>query len=707
MHIRNRLRAALLSGIALALAFGSVATRADEGFWPFNAVPKDAIKKAYGVEISDQWLDHVRLSSVRFGGASGAFVSAEGLVLTNHHVGRGAIQQLSTPERDLVKLGFHARTRAEELKVPAMELNVLQSIEDVTARVNAAVKPGAPPADAFAARRAAIAAIEKESTDATGLRSDVVTLYQGGLYHLYRYKKYTDVRLVFAPEHGIAFFGGDPDNFTYPRYNLDISLFRVYENDTPARIEHYLTWSPGGARDGEVVFTSGHPGGTQRLYTVSHLEFLRDAQLPMTFERLERMRAARLRYSALGPEQARQVQSDVFGIENNLKSMRGQLEGLKDPAVMARKQASEETLRKAVAADPKTKASFGDAWDQVNASAKAARQLMGEQMFLEGAQGFDTRLFSIARSIVRVVEEREKPNADRLPEYTEARLATFERQLYSPSPIYPDAEKAKLTDSLAFMQEKLGAGHALVTQILAGKTPEARAAELVAGSTLTDVAARKALVEGGKAAVAASTDPFIQIARAIDPQSRAMRKRAEDEVSSVQRDAYAKIAQAVFATQGTSAYPDGTSTLRLSYGQVKGYVEGGKTIPPFTEFAGLYERAAKFGGKPPFDVPARWVEKKGAIDLTVPFNLVSTNDIVGGNSGSPVINAKGEIIGIAFDGNIQSLPGYFIYDGSMNRTVSVDSRSIIEALRKVYDAGALADEMLGKVAVPSAAAAAR
>jgi hypothetical protein len=707
MSIRNRRRVALLSGIVLALAFGSIATRADEGFWPFNAVPKDAIKTAYGVELSDAWLDHVRLSSVRFGGASGAFVSADGLVLTNHHVGRGAIQQLSTPERDLVKLGFHARTRAAELKVPAMELVVLQSIEDVTARVNGAVKPGASPAEAFAARRAAIAAIEKESTDATGLRSDVVTLYQGGLYHLYRYKRYTDVRLVFAPEHGIAFFGGDPDNFTYPRYNLDIALFRVYEDDRPARIEHYLKWSPAGAKDGELVFTSGHPGGTQRLYTGAHLELLRDLQLPMTLDRLERMLAARTRYAERGPEQARQVQSEIFGIENSIKSLRGQLAGLRDPAVMASKTAAEQRLRAAVAADPKAKASFGDAWDQVDASAKAARQIVKDQMFLEGAQGLDTRLFSMARGIVRVVEEREKPNADRLPEYTEARLQSFERQLYSPSPIYPEAEKAKLADSLAFMQEKLGAGHALVTQVLAGKTPEARATELVAGSTLVDVAARKALVEGGTAAVAASTDPMIQLARAIDADSRAVRKRAEDEVASVQRDAYAKIAQAVFATQGTSAYPDGTSTLRLSYGQVKGYTEAGKAIPPFTEFAGLYERAATFGGKPPFDVPARWVEKKGAIDLAVPFNFVSTNDIVGGNSGSPLVNARGEFVGVAFDGNIQSLPGYFIYDGSMNRTVSVDSRSIIEALRKVYDAGALVDEMLGQAAVPSAAAAAR
>lgn len=695
-------RARLVGAAVVACLVAGATLRADEGFWPFNAVPRAAIEQAYDFGVTDQWLRHVQLASVRFGGASGSFVSPDGLVLTNHHVGRGAIQQLSTPDRDLIKLGFHARTRAEELKVPAMELTVLQSIEDVTARVNAAVTPAMSQADAFAARRGAIATIEKASTDATGLLSTVVTLYQGGLYHLYRYKKYGDVRLVFAPEHGIAFFGGDPDNFTYPRYNLDITLFRVYENDKPAKIEHYLKVSASGAADGELVFTSGHPGGTQRLYTLAHLEYLRDVSMPANLERLERMREARLRYAALGAEQARQVQSDVFGIENSLKSMRGQLAGLKDQAVIARKQASEAALRKAVAADPATQAAYGDAWGQIAASRKVARDVMTDQAFLEGAQGLDTRLFSIARSIVRVVEEREKPNADRLPEYTEARMASFERQLYSPAPIYPAAETAKLADSLAFMREKLGAGHALVTQILAGKAPEARAEELVGGSTLADVAARRALVEGGKAAVAASKDPLIQLALAIDAPSRAVRKKGEDEVASVERDAYAKIARAVFATQGTSAYPDGTGTLRLSYGRLKGYTENGAPVAPFSDYAGLYARHAQFAGKAPFDLPQRWLDRKAALDLRVPFNFVSTNDIVGGNSGSPVINRNAELVGVVFDGNIQMLPGYFVYEGSVNRTVSVDSRGILEALRKMYDAGPLVDELLGRLPVESA-----
>jgi hypothetical protein len=695
MSPSSRLRSVLLSAFALAFVIGSASLRGDEGFWPFNTVPREAIKKAYGFDVTDEWLNHVQLSSVRFGGASGSFISPDGLLYTNHHVGRGAVQQLSTPARDLIRDGFYARARSEELKVPALELNVLHSVEDVTARVNAAVTAQMAQADAYAARRAAIAQIEKESADKTGLRSEVVTLYQGGLYHLYRYKRYTDVRLVFAPENRIAFFGGDPDNFTYPRYNLDITLFRVYENDQPAKIEHFLKWSAKGASDGELVFTSGHPGPTQRLYTVAHLEFLRDVSLPMTKERLERSREARLRYGALGAEQARQVQSEIFGLENSLKRLRGQLAGLNSADLMTKKKAEEAALRKAVAADPKAQASFGSAWDQIAASRVPARQLLTDAAFLEGAQGFDTRLFDIARGIVRLVEERAKPNGERLAEFTEARMPSLMRQLTSPAPIYADAERAKLAHSLAFMREKLGADHALVTQVLDGKSPDARAADLVAGTTLADVAARKALIDGGLPAVEASTDTMIRLARAIDAQSRAIRKKTEDQVASVERDAYAKIAQAVFATQGTSAYPDGTSTLRLSFGKVAGYVEDGKPVPPFTDYAGLYVREKQFGGKPPFDLPPVWLSRQGTLDPKVPFNFVSTNDIVGGNSGSPVINRNAEVVGIAFDGNIQSLPGYYIYDGTVNRTVSVDSRAVIEALRKIYDAGPLADEILG------------
>jgi hypothetical protein len=668
---------------------------ADEGMWPFNNVPKAEIKRRYGFEVTDAWLRKVQLASVRFNnGGSGSFVSPDGLVLTNHHIASDTLAKLSTPERDLVKQGFYARTRAEELRAPDLELNVLVDIEDVTDRVNAAVKPGMSPAEANAARRAAIAAIEKESLEKTGLRSDVVTLYQGGQYNLYRYKRYTDVRLVFAPEFQIAFFGGDPDNFTYPRYCLDMALFRVYENGQPAHVENYLKWSPAGARDGELVFVSGHPGSTQRLNTVAHLEYLRDFGLPLLIRWLEVTRAALLEYSRKGEEQARRAQEDLFGVENSLKALRGQLEGLKDPKIIARKKEAEAALRAFVAADARRQREYGDAWDAIARARASLASYERERRFLEGGWGFNSRLFDIARTLVRLAEENEKPDAERLPEYTTARRESLELQLYSPAPIYDDFEQIKLAASLRFMRDELGAANPVVQKVLAGKTPEERAAELVSGTKLKDVAYRRQLAAGGSRAIEESKDPMIELARAVDAEARAVRKRYEDEVVGVEREAYAKIARALFEKEGTKIYPDATFTLRLSYGAVRGYMENGKFIPPFTFFAGLYERAAQHGNKPPYQLPPRWSERKAALSLRTPFNFVSTNDIIGGNSGSPVINRNAELVGLIFDGNIQSLVGNFVYDDTQNRAIAVDVRGMVEALRKIYGAEELVKELL-------------
>ncbi len=703
--MRSIVRISFAAALALAL-WCSAPLRADEGFWPFNAAPRDAIRQTYGVELTDAWLEHVRLASVRFGGACGSFVSPDGLVLTNHHVGLGAIQKLSTRERDLVQTGFHARSRAEELPAKDTELNVLVSMEDVTGRVNAAARPGLAQGEAYAARRAAMTAIEKESTEKTGLKSEVVTLYQGAQYHLYRYKRYTDVRLVFAPEFDIAFFGGDPDNFTYPRYNLDITLFRVYENGEPAKTDHYLKWSTAGAREGEVVFTSGHPGPTQRLNTVAHLEYVRDVALPGTLKFNTRRLGVLRRYAERGPEQFRQVKDEIFGLENAIKSQTGQLQGLRDAAVMARKEADEAALREAVRKDAALSATFGDPWKEIAAARRAVRGYAAPYEALEMGRGFTSRLFSFARWIVRAAAERQKPDTERLPEYTESRRPTYERMLLSPAPVYPAAEEAKLADSLAWLVDTLGADHEAVKAALQGQSPAERARALISGTTLASVDVRKGLLEGGAEAVKASSDPLIALALAVDGEARALRARYENEVVSVERDGYARIARALFAVKGTAAYPDATSTLRLSYGAVKGYEEDGRRVAPFTDFAGLYQRVDEKGGKAPWELPARWVERKASLDLTVPYNFVTTNDIVGGNSGSPVINARGELVGIAFDGNIQSLPGYFIYDGSVNRTVAVDARGIIEALESIYGAEALVNELLGRkpAAAPTASA---
>jgi hypothetical protein len=695
----------LRRGLAVAalVVFLPLAGHANEGFWPFNRIPKAAIKRDLGVDLSDAWLQRVQQASVRFPSGSGSFVSPEGLVLTNHHVSLDLLHKLSTPERDLASKGFTAADRGQELKAADLELMSLQKIEDMTAKVNEAVKPNMSSAETLAARRAAIAAIEKESKDKTGLEAEMVTLYQGGQYHLYLYKKFTDVRLVFAPEFDAAFYGGDPDNFTFPRYCLDMTIWRVYENGKPFQSANYLPWSTSGVKEGDAVFTSGHPGATQRLNTMAHLEFLRDYALPLSIDAFTAIRNSLDAYAKQGAEQARQSNDDFFGIENSLKSWRGQIAGLRDAATMDKKRADEKALRDRVNGDADLKAKYGDAWDKVAAARAALPPYNLERVFFESGLGFYTQYFNIARTLVRWSEESAKPNGQRLPEYTDARKPAIERQMASEAPIFPGNEQAKLEATLAVMVKMLGENNALVKQILAGKAPKARAAELIAGTKLGDAATRKALLAGGKPAVDASTDSFVAIARLIDARARELRTKYDNEVLGVERDAYAKIAQAVFATQGDAAYPDGTFTLRLSYGQVKGYMENGKTVAPFTEVRGLYVRGDEHKHKPPYKIADSWMKARAAVNPTAPFNFVSTNDIVGGNSGSPVINVKGELVGLIFDGNIQSLPGYFIYDQAVNRAVSVDSRVILEALRVVYKANWIADELTGGAAAKTAA----
>ncbi len=686
----------LLCALILALfALQAIPAAAlEEGMWPFNNVPRAEIKRKYGFEVTDEWLQKVQLASVRFNnGGSGSFVSPNGLVLTNYHIVEDIVGELSTAEKDYAKEGFVAQKQAEELKAPSLELNVLMSLEDVTERVNSVVKPGMSAVEANAARRAEISAIEAESTKATGLRSDVVTLYQGGQYNLYRYKKYTDVRLVFAPEFQAAFFGGDPDNFNFPRFNIDMALMRVYENDKPVQVENYFKWSEEGAKEGELVFVTGHPGSTSRLNTLAHLESLRDTSIPLLLRMLETRRDMLKQYMAQGEEQTRRAQSELNSIENALKVYRGQLAGLRDNNLMARKQEVEKSLRAFVAADPKRKTEYGDAWDAVAKGRKDLAAYERDRRFLDLAAGFNTVLFNYARTLVRLAEENSKLNAQRLPEYTDARRASLELSLYSPAPIYDDFERLKLANSLAFLQSEYGAKHPLVQKVLEGKTPEARAAELISKTKLKDVESRKALAAGGQDAVAKSNDPMIELARSIDQEARAVRKRYEDEVVSVERTNYAKIARALFEKEGTGLYPDATFTLRLSYGAVKGYEENGKQVQPFTTLGGLYERAGKFDHKFPYILPPRWMEKQKAIDPKTPFNFVSTNDIIGGNSGSPTINKDRELVGLIFDGNIQSLVGNFDYDESVNRAISVDVRAMLEVLRKVFDAGHIADEL--------------
>jgi hypothetical protein len=677
-----------------AIFLGSLFTgRGDEGMWLFNQPPREILRERYQFEPTEAWLDHLQKSSVRIG-ASGSFVSEDGLLISNHHVGAGSLQKLSTKEKNYLRDGFYARTPAEELNCLDLEINVLQSIEDVSARVNAAIPKDADAETAFAARRKVIAGIEKESLDKTGLRSDVVTLWQGGTYQLYRYKRYTDVRIVFAPEQQAAFFGGDPDNFEFPRYDFDICLFRAYENGKPARTRDFLKFSPTGPRDGELVFVSGHPGGTSRLLTMAELDNLRDQALPFRLVMLKRDEVLLANWSARADENARRAREYLFGVQNSRKALDGRLAGLLDPGLMDKKIKAEADFQAQLAAKPE----FSDALAAYDKIAEATKTLAAQATryaLLERADGFNCESFHTARALLRAGEERPKPNGDRLREFSDASKASLELNLFSTRPIYTDMEILTLSDSLTFFATQFGAGDPLVQKVLAGKSPQERAVELINGTKVRDVAFRKKLYDGGASAVAAANDPMIELARLIDPAARALRT-VSDEQNEIKQQAHAAIARAANALLGTggSRYPDATGTLRLSFGTVKGYEEDGQPVPAFTTFAGLYDHAKAMKERPPFDLPARWETARRRLNLKTPVNFVSTCDIIGGNSGSPVVNRAGEFVGIIFDGNLQSLPWDYAFDDKQGRATSVDSAAILEGLDKVYHARELVRELL-------------
>ena len=685
-------RAFLLSWL-LVLFLTSLAL-ADPGMWLFEAFPSAKVKAKYGFEPTAQWLEHVRLSSVRFNnGGSGSFVSADGLTFTNHHIAAECIHQLSTTGKDYMKSGFYARTQAEELKCPAYELNQLVGIEDVTAPVKGAVKAGMPAAEAGQAQRAEMSKIEEQCTKKTGLRCDVVTLYSGEAYHLYQYKKYTDVRLVFAPEFDAAFFGGDPDNFEYPRYDLDISFFRVYENGKPAHLNNYFRWSATGVKDKELIFVSGNPGSTGRLLTVAQLEFVRDVDYPSRLKNYQRRINMLEKFSAESPDNARIAQEDLFLYQNSLKAVTGYLSGLKDGELMAQKAREEKKLQNFVLQDAKRRAEFGDPWAALAKSMQVQRQIYLPLTYVERMRGFNAGLAVYARDLVRGAEQRAKPNGERLREFRESALPSMEEQLFSTAPVYKNLETVELADALAGMQEAMGADNAAVREALNGKTPEEQARYLIESTKLQDVAVRKELWNGGEAAIKASTDPLIVLMRQIEPQALQVRKQYEDEVESVARRDGALLAKVRFAMGGLSEPPDAGFTLRLSYGEVEGYTAGGKNYPYYTTMGGAYQHAAAHGNKPPYQLPESWMTRKGQVKLATPLNFVNTADIIGGSSGSPTLNSKGEVVGIIFDGNIESLPWNFEYSDKVGRSISVDSRGIVEALRAIYGANRVVQEL--------------
>ncbi len=663
-----------------------VPCQADEGMWLLNDLPSQQLQDKYDFKIDSDWADHLRLSAVRFNsGGSGSFISSTGLVLTNHHVASDTLQKLSTSERDLIRNGFLAKTPADELKAPDLELNQLVSIQDVTSEVNSKVDEKATPEEAFKQRRAAIAEIESKSKADTGLRSDVVTLYGGAKYHLYRYKRYTDVRLVWAPETAAAFFGGDADNFEYPRYNLDATIMRVYENDQPAKLEHFLAWSDRAPATNDLVFVCGHPGRTQRIFTTAALTYLRDTRMPYMLDLLRRKEVLMQQFSLNSPEAKRRARDEMFGIQNSRKAYTGMLAGLQDPRTMAVKAEREAQLLSKIKANPQVSDSIA-AWDDI-AEIQAERAKM-----LKATVSLRSELFSLAQSIALLAVEDAKPNTQRLSEFTDAGRESLMQRLLSEAPIYRDLDTTHLADELARLIEIRGGADPLVNQILAGKGPRDRASELMAGTELDQVPARKTLIEGGLKAIENSKDTLIQLARLIEPEYRRLRA-INEQLDERERQAYAKVAAAITAVEGTSGYPDATFTLRLAFGVVKGYEQDGEQIAPSTDFAGAFQHAAEHEGEDDFTLPESWTSNRDKLNLSTQLNFVCTADIIGGNSGSPVVDREGKLVGLIFDGNIQSLTSDYVYSDIQGRAVSVSGVGILEALRNVYNAAALADEI--------------
>ena len=662
--------------------------RADEGMWTFNNFPSKNVKAKYGFDPSQAWLDHVRNSSLRIAqGCSASFISPNGLVMTNHHCVVDCEEQLSTAQENLVEAGFSAESADQERKCPDLELDQLIEIGDVTKEVEAALS-GKTGDAANKALHAEEARLQQTCGTDPGVRCDVVSLYHGGVYNLYHYKRYTDVRLVFAPEFAVAQFGGDPDNFNFPRFDFDIGLLRAYEDGKPVASHDYLRWSPDGSKANELVFVPGNPGGTSRQLTISQLEFLRDKSFPFLMPALAEYRGELEEFMKRGPEQEREAHEDDFFVANSFKANFGRQAALLDPEFFATKVQQEQKLRSAVADNPKL-AKDASAWNEISEIQKVRAKLYTRYGDLNGL--LRAGLVGDAVSLVRAATERTKPNSERLPDYTDQALVRLRGRLAAPIPIHKDLQELTLAYALTTTRRDLGADDPFVRKMLGDESPEQLADRLMNGTHLDDPKVREALYDGGQAAIDASNDALIRFVVSLDPDLRAVRKEYEDQVVAPTRSDAERIANARFAVYGTSVDPDATFTLRLSYGSVKGFEDAqGHLVEPYTTIGGLFHRGT---GAPPYDLPKSWLEAKPSLNMETPMNLSTTNDIIGGNSGSPLINSKAEVVGLIFDGNIFSLGGDFGYDAAQNRAVAVDSRALLEGLQKVYHLDRIVEEI--------------
>jgi len=676
--------------IMLASLCLSAAVVADEGMWTYDNFPTAKMRAKYGWAPDAAWLEHAQLASIRLTlGCSASLVSSDGLVMTNHHCARDCISELSDAQHDYVAKGFYAAAAAEEKKCPAMEANQLIQIADVTKQMEAATA-GKSERAFHEAERAAKAKIESACGTTADVRCEVVKLYQGGVYDLYKYKRYQDLRLVFAPEEDAAFFGGDPDNFTFPRYDLDMSFVRIYDQGKTLHTDTFLKFSTTGVKDGDIAIASGNPGSTRRDDTLAMLDYQRDSALPFSLNLLSELRGVLSEYATKGPEQARTSKSLLFEVENGLKASKGLSLALVEGSLLADKARAEGDFRRRVAANPQLAANYGSAWDTVEQAVQHQRITHVRNSLLENFPSFVAPLLEQAITLNRYAAEAGKPDGQRLEEYSDANFPALRQQILSTAPIYPELEKTMLTWWLTKVREYLGTSDPDVQTLLGKESPDEIAAAVVNGTKLGDASLRAQLLSAGPKAIDAYHDPLIAFARRLDPLARAVRADTENKVQSVITKNAALISKARFALEGTGNYPDATFTLRLTYGTVADYKDNGRTVPPSTDFAGAYAHAT---GRYPFALPSTWVTAEKSVNPRAILNFVTSNDIIGGNSGSPVISRSGEVIGLVFDGNIQSLGGDYGYDGSDNRAVSVATTGILEALKSIYHADRLEKEL--------------
>ncbi len=685
-----------LAASAAVLAFAAASsTRAEEGMWTFDNFPIARANQTLGTNIDQAWLDRTRLSSVKFGGCSAGLVSDAGLVMTNNHCVATCVANLSTQAVNYAETGFTPRSREEELKCPGGTAEILTEIADVTERMHAAGQ-GLEGRAFTQARDAEAGRIEQEACgDATDKRCQVVSLYRGGQFKLYTYKKFSDVRLAWAPEDRAATFGGDLDNFSFPRFAIDAAFIRLYENGAPAQTPTHFNWNAEKPVEGTPVFVSGSPGATQRLLTMEQLYTVRGVVLPLDQLIASELRGRLIRFSLESEENAFIAMDPISGVENTYKRGRGRMAALIDPNFIQMKIAAERDFRDRYAQADGAAAS--DPWGELAAVQPIVRELYPAMALLEGGTGIGTtpvaggsQLFSWARTLVRGAQERGKPSAERLPEYADSRLSSVETALFAERPVYPSLEQVRMEWWLSKTREWLTVDDPRVRVLLGRESPEALSARLVEGTRLADPAVRRALWEGGVEAVRASDDPLIQYLLTIQEPTRAIRAEWEEKVQGPTDRASERLAAARFAAYGDSVYPDATGTLRLTYGLIEGSDVPGQRFGAFTTFAGLWDRAT---GAPPFDVAPRLLAARDQIPADTVLNMAVSSDTIGGSSGSPIVTEAGDIVGANFDSTVLTQRNAYGYDRDTNRSVIVTTGAVTAALRDVYGMDHLLEEL--------------